>query len=30
MKEKSALAKEYKLAGVALWRLGYEELEFWE
>lgn len=29
MREKMALAKDKKLAGVALWRLGYEEREFW-
>lgn len=30
MKEKLELAEEHHLAGVALWRLGYEEEEFWE
>jgi spore germination protein YaaH len=30
MKEKLKLASENHLAGVALWRLGYEEEEFWE
>jgi spore germination protein len=30
MREKMALATEHSLAGVALWRLGYEEKEFWE
>ena len=30
MKEKLELAAENHLAGVALWRLGYEEKEFWE
>lgn len=30
MREKVALAAEYNLAGVALWRLGYEEEEFWQ
>ncbi len=30
MKEKLELAAEHDLAGVALWRLGYEEEEFWE
>lgn len=30
MKEKMALAAARNLAGVALWRLGYEEEEFWE
>lgn len=30
MKEKLELAAESRLAGVALWRLGYEEEEFWE
>ncbi|NLY76387.1 MAG: hypothetical protein GX075_13990 [Firmicutes bacterium] len=29
MKEKLELAAENRLAGVALWRLGYEEEEFW-
>lgn len=28
--EKLALAAKYNLAGVALWRLGYEEPEFWK
>jgi spore germination protein YaaH len=30
MKEKLRLAAENQLAGIALWRLGYEEAEFWE
>lgn len=30
MREKMALATEHNLAGVALWRLGYEEEAFWE
>lgn len=30
MKEKLQLAAENRLAGVALWRLGYEEEEFWK
>lgn len=30
MKEKLELAAESGVAGVALWRLGYEEEEFWE
>jgi spore germination protein YaaH len=29
MREKLALAAKHHLAGVALWRLGYEETEFW-
>lgn len=30
MREKIAMAAKHHLAGVALWRLGYEEAEFWE
>lgn len=30
MREKLALAAKRRLAGVALWRLGYEEKDFWE
>jgi spore germination protein len=30
LREKLALAVKKNLAGVALWRLGYEEREFWE
>ncbi|HYH03771.1 MAG TPA: glycosyl hydrolase family 18 protein [Bacillota bacterium] len=30
MREKLALATRHHLAGVALWRLGYEEKEFWK
>ena len=30
LQEKLALATRHRLAGVALWRLGYEEKEFWD
>jgi spore germination protein len=30
LREKWELAVKYNLAGVALWRLGYEDKEFWE